>query len=81
VEDPESLVGDLIAELIQRLRQAKLFSALSWRYLLEFIVALRFALLSEWLRKSDKDMIKLEQVYMLLLIENKEKLIHSWGLQ
>jgi len=81
MEDPESLVGDLIAELIQRLRQAKLFSALSWRYLLEFIVALRFAWLSEWLRKSDKDMIKLEQVYMLLLIENKEKLIHSWGLQ
>jgi len=81
MEDPESLVGDLIAELIQRLRQAKLFSDLSWRYLLEFIVALRFAWLSEWLRKSDKDMIKLEQVYMRLLIENKEKLIHSWGLQ
>ena len=48
---------------------------------MDFIVALRFAWLSEWLRKSDKDMIKLEQVYMLLLIENKEKLMHSWGLQ
>ena len=81
MEDPESLVGDLIAELIQRLRQAKLFSDLSWRYLLEFIVALRFAWLSEWLRKSDKDMIKLEQVYMRLLIDNKEKLRHYWGLQ
>jgi len=81
MEDPESLFGDLIAELIKRLRQAKLFSDLSWRYLLEFIVALRFAWLSEWLRKSDKDMIKLEQVYMRLLIENKKKLIHSWGLQ
>ena len=81
MEDPESLVGDLVAELIQRLRQAKLFSDLSWRYLLEFIVALRFAWLSEWLRKSDKDMIKLEQIYMRLLIENKEKLIRSWGLQ
>ena len=81
MEDPESLVGDLIAELIQRLRQAKLFSDLSWRYLLDFIVALRFAWLSEWLRKSDQDMIKLEQVYMRLLIENKEKLMHSWGLQ
>jgi len=81
MEDPESLVGDLIAELIQRLRQAKLFSDLSWRYLLELIVALRFAWLSEWLRKSDKDMIKLEQVYMRLLIENKEKLIHFWNLQ
>ncbi|MBW1821795.1 MAG: hypothetical protein JRF40_14960 [Deltaproteobacteria bacterium] len=80
MEDPESLVGDLIAELIQRLRQAKLFSDLSWRYLLEFIVALRFAWLSEWLRKSDKDMIELEQVYMRLLIENKEKLINFWGL-
>ncbi len=81
MEDPESLVGDLVVELIQRLRQAKLFSDLSWRYLLEFMVALRFAWLSEWLRKSDKEMIKLEQIYMRLLIENKEKLIHSWGLQ
>ena len=80
MEDPKSLVGDLIAELIQRLRQAKLFSDLSWQYLLEFMVALRFAWLSEWLRKSDKEMIKLEQVYMRLLMENKEKLIHSWGL-
>ncbi|MBW1822634.1 MAG: aminoglycoside phosphotransferase family protein, partial [Deltaproteobacteria bacterium] len=35
MEDPESLVGDLITELIQRLRQAKLFSDLSWQYLLE----------------------------------------------
>jgi homoserine kinase type II len=80
MEDPKSLVGDLIAELIQRLRQAKLISDLSWQYLLEFIVALRFAWLSEWLRKSDKEMIKLEQVYIRLLMENKEKLIHSWGL-
>jgi homoserine kinase type II len=48
---------------------------------LDFIVALRFAWLSEWLRKSDKEMIELEQVYMRLLIENKEQLVHSWGLQ
>jgi len=81
MEDPESLVGDLIAELIQRLRQAKLFSDLSWRYLLDFIVALRFAWLSEWLRKYDKEMIELEQVYMRLLIENKIKLMRSWDLQ
>ncbi len=81
MENPESLVGDLVVELIQCLRQTKLFSDLSWRYLLEFIVALRFAWLSEWLRKSDKEMIELEQVYMRLLIENKEKLMQSWNLQ
>jgi homoserine kinase type II len=81
MEGPKSLFGDLIAELIQRLRRANLFSDLSWRYLLEFMVALRFAWLSEWLRKSDKEMIKLEQVYMRLLIKNKKKLMYSWGLQ
>jgi len=59
MEDPNSLAGDLIAELIQSLRQARLFSDLSWRYLVEFIVALRFAWLSEWLRKSDQEMIEL----------------------
>ena len=81
MEDPESLVGDLIAELIQSLRQAKLFSDLSWQYLLDFMVALRFAWLSEWLRKSDTEMIKLEQVFMRLLIENKNKLMSYWDLQ
>ena len=81
MEDPESLFGGLIAEFIQCLRQAKLYSELSWQYLLEFMVALRFAWLSEWLRKSDQEMIKLEQVYMRLLIENKKKLLYSWGLQ
>ncbi|MDY6791149.1 MAG: phosphotransferase [Thermodesulfobacteriota bacterium] len=81
MEDPQSLVGDLIAELIQSLRQAKLFSDLSWRYLVEFMVALRFAWLSEWLRKSDQEMIELEQVYMRLLIDNKKKLMQFWGLK
>ena len=81
MEDPQSLAGDLIAELIQSLRRAKLFSDLSWRYLVEFMVALRFAWLSEWLRKSDQEMIELEQVYMRLLIENKEKLMGYWDLQ
>ena len=80
MEDPESLFGGLIAEFIQCLRQAKLYSELSWQHLLEFMVALRFAWLSEWLRKSDKEMIELEQVYMRLLIENKKKMMHSWDL-
>ncbi|NNL42664.1 MAG: aminoglycoside phosphotransferase family protein [Desulfobacterales bacterium] len=81
MEDPQSLAGDLVTELIQSLRNANLFSDLSWQYLLEFIVALRFAWLSEWLRRSDTEMIELEQVYMRLLINNKEKMMRSWYLQ
>ncbi len=72
MENPQSLLGDLIAELIQHLRQAKLFSEVSWRYLVEFMLDLRFARLLEWLRKSDKEMIKLEQIYMRLLIGKKK---------
>jgi homoserine kinase type II len=44
----------------------------------EFIVALRFAWLSEWLRRKDSEMIGLELDYMRLLIDNKNSLQKAW---
>ena len=46
--------------------------------LLEYIIALRFAWLSEWLRHKDHEMIELETVYMKLLIDNANDLKHIW---
>jgi homoserine kinase type II len=71
VENPQSLIGDLVKSFIADLKKAKIISKKSWKYLLEFIVALRFAWLAEWLRRKDTEMIRLELDYMQLLIDNK----------
>jgi homoserine kinase type II len=78
IENPQGLLGDLVHDLIQSLKQTELFQDISWQYFLEFMVALRFGWLSEWLRKSDTEMIDLEVVYMNLLINNRETLRKTW---
>jgi len=54
------------------------FAETSWTCLPEFVVALRFAWLSEWLRKDDVEMIGLELDYMDLLIEHRGRLRRVW---
>jgi homoserine kinase type II len=78
VEDPQSLTGGLVKSFIADMKSAKIISNISWEYLVEFIVALRFAWLSEWLRQKDSEMIRLELDYMQLLIENKNSLQKVW---
>jgi homoserine kinase type II len=78
VEDPRSLIGDLVKSFISDMKAAKIISKTSWKYLVEFIVALRFAWLSEWLRRRDAEMITLELDYMRILIDNKNILQKAW---
>jgi len=78
VENPEALAGPLVIDFISGLKNATMISDLSWEVLLEFIIAIRFAWLSEWLRHKDKDMIELESVYMKLLVNNAEDLKQIW---
>lgn len=80
IENPDALAGPLAADFVRRLRQAAIISDQSWRILPEFIVAIRFAWLSEWLRHSDHEMIDLEMVYMNLLINNANDLKQIWGI-
>ncbi len=78
VEDPQGLTGELVKCFISDMKMAKIISKISWEYLVEFTVALRFAWLSEWLRRRDTEMIGLEMDYMRLLIENKKSLQKAW---
>ncbi len=78
VEDPQSLTGELVKSFISDIKAARILSKTSWKYLVEFIVALRFAWLSEWLRRKDTEMIGLELDYMRLLIDNKNSLQKAW---
>jgi homoserine kinase type II len=78
IEHPSSLVGDLVKNLIAQVTAADLYSDISWDHFIEFVVAMRFAWLSEWLRKDDKEMIGLELDYMDLLIRNRDVLSRAW---
>ena len=81
VEDPQSLTGDLVKSFIARIKEAGMYSPMSRRYLVEFIIALRFAWLAEWLRGRDTEMIRLELDYLRLLIENRKSLAKAWRIQ
>jgi homoserine kinase type II len=78
VEDPQSLTGELVKSFICDMQAARIISKASWKHLVQFMVALRFAWLAEWLRQRDVEMIALELDYMRLLIENKNDLQKAW---
>jgi homoserine kinase type II len=71
-------VGDLVTNLIGQVKSAGIFADISWDHFIEFVVALRFAWLSEWLRKDDREMIALELDYLELLIQNRDLLARAW---
>lgn len=78
MEHPSGLTGDLAAAFIQSMRESSSISGASWRLFPEFVLALRCAWLSEWLRGRDEEMIDLEQTYMHLLIDNMDVLRGAW---
>jgi len=43
------------------------------------VLALRFAWLSDWLRRGDREMIDLEAVYIGLLLGEREALERAWA--
>jgi len=49
-----------------------------WLYPLT--LALRFAWLSEWLRKDDGEMIAMETAYMRLILNSRQTLERAWGI-
>ncbi|PID77791.1 MAG: aminoglycoside phosphotransferase [Deltaproteobacteria bacterium] len=80
VENPDSLSGPLAESFLVKIFQEKIYSGQSLYYLPFFVTALRFAWLSEWLRKKDPEMIELEIVYMNLLINNIKEISRIWNL-
>jgi len=80
MEDPGGLSGGMALRFLSELKQAGFLSPESQGTLLDLTLALRFAWLSEWLRKRDTEMIELELTYMYLLMDNREKITSSWEL-
>ncbi len=78
IENPEGLGMPMVTSFLRRVRKAGIISPIGWQYFPEYILALRFAWLSEWLRKKDREMLKLEAAYMGLLIQHMEELRSIW---
>lgn len=78
IEDPQSLTGPFAGRLIYRLRRSGVYSEQSWGALPDLVLAIRFAWLSEWMRKNDQPMIRLEADYMSLLLQDRQMMKASF---
>jgi homoserine kinase type II len=65
---------------VRRLAEEAGFAEGDWAAFPDFVLAARFAWLSDWLRRRDAEMIDLEAVYMGLLLEKRDELRDAWGL-
>jgi homoserine kinase type II len=74
MEDPQSLHGPFVSNLVDRMKASGTYADESWQTLTDMILAIRFAWLSEWLRKKDRPMIRMEADYMALLLEHRPDL-------
>ena len=80
MEKPQSLTGELVFAFVKSLKESGMIAEKSWSCLFPFVLALRFAWLSDWLKRSDAEMTDLETVYIQLLLDNREIFTRSWGI-
>jgi len=74
IEDPDALGNGLVPALLRTLHDRNRLPEPSFDALPRMITALRFAWMSEWLRRDDTEMIRLELRYMRLLADNLDAL-------
>ena len=78
MEDPQCLTGDLVFRFVKSLKGSGRVATASWAHLFDLVLALRFAWLADWLKRSDAEMIELEAVYIGLLLDNRGIFARSW---
>ncbi|MBN2280199.1 MAG: aminoglycoside phosphotransferase family protein [Candidatus Marinimicrobia bacterium] len=74
-ENPNALRSDFLRAFLDTAKSELISNDLSWKMLPGFIVAIRFAWLSEWLRKQDHEMIRFEIQFMQFLKKNLSMII------
>ena len=79
IEHPEGLAMPMVIRFLKEIRRNGLISDLGWTWFPEYILALRFAWLSEWLRKNDTEMLETELAFMNILIRHMEELRDIWS--
>jgi homoserine kinase type II len=78
IEDPNGIGMPMVMQCIKTLQAARCYSKEGWYWLPEYMLALRFAWLSEWLRKNDQQMIEMEHAYMTILMKNVDVIRMGW---
>ena len=78
IEDPTALVRGLAPALLRELNDRDCLDDRSFSLLPELLLALRFAWMSEWLRRQDTEMIEIELRYMRLLANSLDSLLPAW---
>jgi len=79
MEDPQALAGGLVKTLIAQLKAGAGYAEAAWEWFPDLALALRFAWLSDWLRRDDREMVELEAVFIGLLLENRDALARAWA--
>ncbi|MEI8011820.1 MAG: aminoglycoside phosphotransferase family protein [Candidatus Omnitrophota bacterium] len=69
IEDPSALDGAWADNFMAVLKGSGLYTTEGFRILPDFMIAMRFAWVSEWLRKDDDDMLQMELDYFDILKE------------
>jgi homoserine kinase type II len=78
IEEPRALVRGLAPALLATLKEYGCLDSSSLSLLPELLLGLRFAWMSEWLRRKDTEMIGLEVRYMRLLANSMDTLLPAW---
>lgn len=78
IEDPQALVRGLAPALLTTLRDGDCLDPANFSLLPELVLGMRFAWMSEWLRKQDEEMAGLEVRYMRLLANSIDTLLPAW---
>lgn len=81
IEHPEGLAMPMVTSFLSQLKQAGVISVQTRKWFPEYVLALRFAWLSEWLRKQDDQMLETEAAFMNILIGHMDELRDIWHLE
>lgn len=77
-EHPDWLVRGLVPALVRTLHGHDILNEMTMPWLLPCTCALRFAWLSEWLRRDDREMIDMELDYMDILVRHGNIIQQRW---
>lgn len=80
IENPDGLTKPMVLTFIDQMKHNRLFNRIGWKYFTDYVLALRFAWLSEWLRKKDYEMLDMEAAYMKILVDNMDDIRKGWGI-
>ncbi len=70
IENPNGLGMDMVMTFLEEMKKTPVISETGWQFFPEYLLALRFAWLSEWLRKKDQPMLEMEEAYMRILVDH-----------